>query len=228
MGLLDEFFTAPAGGGGTIDQIARQVGGSPDQVRAAMRQLTPAVTRGIQRQAGSQDGLGALLEMLQRGGHQQNLGNPSAYGQPSTINAGNDVLGQIFGSKEVSRQVAGRVSEQSGLGPDLLKKLLPIVASLVMASLAKNATGGSQPQAGSGSGGVGDVLGSILGGEQAAPGGMGGGLGDLLGSVLGGGQSQARAPTGGGIGGMLTSMLDADGDGSAFDDILGMETKNMR
>jgi hypothetical protein len=40
MGLLDEFFTAPAGGagGGTIDQIARQVGGSPDQVRAAVRQ----------------------------------------------------------------------------------------------------------------------------------------------------------------------------------------------
>ena len=234
MGLLDEFFTAPAGGagGGTIDQIARQVGGSPDQVRAAVRQLTPAVTRGIQRQAGSQDGLGALLEMLQSGGHQQNLGNPAAYGQPSAINAGNDVLGQIFGSKEVSRQVAGRVSEQSGLGPDLLKKLLPIVASLVMASLAKNATGGSQAQAGSGSGGVGDVLGSILGGQQAAPGGMGGGagggLGDLLGSVLGGGQGQAQAPGGGGLGGMLTSMLDADGDGSAFDDILGMATKNMR
>ena len=101
-----------------------------------------------------------------------------------------------------------------------------------MASLAKNATGASQAQAGSGSGGVGDVLGSILGSQQAAPGGMGGGggggLGDLLGSVLGGGQSQARAPTGGGIGGMLTSMLDADGDGSAFDDILGMATKNMR
>jgi hypothetical protein len=202
-------------------------------VRAAMRQLTPAVTRGIQRQAGSQDGLGALLEMLQSGGHQQNLGNPAAYGQASTINAGNDILGQIFGSKEVSRQVAGRVSEQSGLGPDLLKKLLPIVASLVMASLAKNATGGSQAQAGSGSGGVGDVLGSILGGQQAAPGGLGdgtggGGLGDLLGSVLGGGQSQAQAPSGGGLGGMLTSMLDSDGDGSAFDDILGMATKNLR
>jgi hypothetical protein len=233
MGLLDEFFTAPAGGagGGTIDQIARQVGGSPDQVRAAMRQLTPAVTRGIQRQAGSQDGLGALLEMLQSGGHQRHLGNAADYGQASTINAGNDVLGQIFGSKEVSRQVAGRISEQSGLGPDLLKKLLPIVASLVMGSLAKNAMGGSQAQAGSG--GVGDILGSVLGGQQPASGGMGGGpgggLGDLLGAVLGGGQSQARAPAGGGgLGGMLTSMLDSDGDGSAFDDILGMATKNMR
>src|SRR5262245_46300583 len=233
MGLLDEFFTAPAGGasGGTIDQIARQVGGSPDQVRAAVRQLTPAVTRGIQRQASSQDGLGALLEMLQSGGHQQHLGNPAAYGQASTINAGNDVLGQIFGSKDVSRQVAGRISEQSGLGPDLLKKLLPIVASLVMGSLAKNAMSGAQGQ--SGGGGVGDILGSVLGGQQAAPGGMGGGsdggLGDLLGSVLGGGQSQVQAPAGGGgIGGMLTSMLDAEGDGSAFDDILGMATKNMR
>src|SRR5262245_11465211 len=46
MGLLDEFFTGPAGatGSGSVDQIARQVGGSPDQVREAMRQLTPAVT----------------------------------------------------------------------------------------------------------------------------------------------------------------------------------------
>src|SRR5262245_1186568 len=236
MGLLDEFFTAPAGGAGSgsLDQIARQVGGSPDQVREAMRHLTPAVTRGIQRQASSQDGIGALLEMLQSGGHQQHLDNPTSYGQTSTINAGNDVLGQIFGSKEVSRQVAGRVSEQSGLGPDLLKKLLPIVASIVMGSLAKNAMGGSQTQATGGQGGVGDILGSILGGQQAAPGagsmgsGTGGGLGDLLSSVLGGGQGQAQAPTGGGVGGMLTSMLDADGDGSAFDDILGMAAKNMR
>src|SRR5262245_19571068 len=232
MGLLDEFFTAPAGGG-SLDQIASQVGGSPDQVREAMRHLTPAVTRGIQRQASSQDGIGALLEMLQSGGHQQHLDSPTNYGQTSTINAGNDVLGQIFGSEEVSRQVAGRVSEQSGLGPDLLKKLLPIVASIVMGSLAKNAMGGAQAPAGGGSGGVGDILGSVLGGQQGAPGGMasgtGGGLGDLLGSVLGGGQSQAQASVGGGsIGGMLTSMLDADGDGSAFDDILGMATKNLR
>ncbi|HEY7687452.1 MAG TPA: DUF937 domain-containing protein, partial [Dongiaceae bacterium] len=224
MGLLDEFFTAPAGGG-SLDQIARQVGGSPDQVREAMRHLTPAVTRGIQRQANSQDGLGALLEMLQSGGHQQHLGNPADYGQASTINAGNDVLGQIFGSKDVSRQVAGRISEQSGLAPDLLKKLLPIVASIVMGSLAKNAMGGSQAQAG-GQGGLGDILGSVLGGQQAVPGAgsMGGGglggLGDVLGSVLGGGAPQQQAAggaPGGGIGGMLTSMLDADGDGSAFD-----------
>jgi hypothetical protein len=238
MGLLDEFFTGSAGGagGGSIDQIARQVGGSPDQVREAMRHLTPAVTRGIQRQASSQDGLGALLEMLQSGGHQHHLGNPADYGQASTINAGNDVLGQIFGSKDVSRQVAGRISEQSGLGPDLLKKLLPIVASIVMGSLAKNAMGGSTAQTG-GQGGVGDILGSILGGQQAVPGAgsMGGGglggLGDVLGSVLGGAPQQqqgAARNSAGGIGGMLTSMLDADGDGSAFDDILGMATKNMR
>jgi hypothetical protein len=236
MGLLDEFFTGSTGGagGGSIDQIARQVGGSPDQVRAAMRLLTPAVSRGIQRQASSHEGLGALLEMLQSGGHQQHLGNPADYGQASTINAGNDVLGQIFGSKDVSRQVAGRISEQSGLGPDLLKKLLPIVASIVMGSLAKNAMGGSQSQPG-GQGGVGDILGSILGGQQAVPGGMGGGglggLGDVLGSVLGGAPQQQQAAgrsSAGGIGGMLTSMLDADSDGSAFDDILGMVTKNMR
>jgi hypothetical protein len=70
MGLLDEFFTAPAGGagGGTIDQIARQVGGSPDQVRAI------AHDRGIgdRRQP---DGLGALLQAA-GGGHRQHPAMP--------------------------------------------------------------------------------------------------------------------------------------------------------
>jgi hypothetical protein len=64
------------------------------------------VTRGIQRQAGS-GWLGALLEMLQSGGHQQNLGNPPpmaaspAPSTPATMSSARSSAG-----KEVSRQVA--------------------------------------------------------------------------------------------------------------------------
>jgi len=47
----------------------------------------------------------------------------------------------ILGSKDVSRSVASRAAAQTGLGEDVLKKLLPVAASLVMGSLAKQQTG---------------------------------------------------------------------------------------
>ena len=51
--------------------------------------------------------------------------------------AGNEVLGQIFGKKQVSREVAQQLSATSGIGADILKKLLPIVATMVLGTLAK-------------------------------------------------------------------------------------------
>jgi hypothetical protein len=80
-------------------------------------------------------------------------------------------------------------------------KLLPILAPIVMAYLAKRLGGGAAAGAQQ-QGGIGDLLGSILGGmggQQGRPqqggqqqGGLGdmlnGPLGDLLGGLLGGGR----------------------------------------
>jgi hypothetical protein len=230
MALLDELFDPR--NSGAISQIAQQVGISDAQARSALQQLTPALSRGIQRNAATEDGFAALSRALEGGNHGRYLDDPRQLG--NAVDDGNGILGHIFGSKEVSREVAGRVGQQTGIGADLIKQLLPLVASLVMGALAKNAAGGGAfgggpAQAGSSGmgGGLGDILGSVLGGGQ--PGqrpGAGGGLGDILGSVLGGGQ-QPQA-SGGGLGGILGSMLDANKDGSPFDDILDMVTKGRR
>ena len=116
---------------------------------------------------------------------------------------GNDVLGQIFGSKDVSRAVAQDASAKSGLDPSILRKMLPLLAMLVTGFMAKQAGGGA-----------------------AAP-SSGGGLGDLLGGLLGGGARSSAAPAPGASGG-LGSLLDLDGDGNPLDDILGMAGKLMR
>ena len=118
--------------------------------------------------------------------------------EPTPVEKGNDILGQIFGSKDVSRTVAGNASAQTGIDPALLKKMLPILAMLVTGYLAKQSSGAE------GSGGLGGMLGNLLGG------------------ALGGGQSQATAS--GGLGG-IGSMLDLDGDGNPLDDLLGMANK---
>lgn len=119
--------------------------------------------------------------------------------QPTDPSQGNAVLGQIFGSKDVSRAVADNAAFQSGLDSGLLRKMLPLVAMLVTGFMAKHADGSAVRAAG--------------GGEPGGVGGLGGVLGSL-GGTLGAGAGA------GGMLGSLTAMLDANGDGNALDDIL--------
>lgn len=242
MNLLDMLLDSQ--NSGAVGQIARQVGVNESDARRALEHLSPAVSRGIQRNIGAEGGLESLLKALQGGNHGRYLDDPSQLGR--AVDDGNGILGHIFGNKEVSRGVANQVSQQTGIGADLLKKMLPLIASLVMGALAKNMMGGGAmgAQGQSSGGGLGDILGNVLGGgQQQAGGGLGdvlgnvlgggrsqqggGGLGDILGSVLGGGQAQAG---GGGLGGILSSILGggSDRDGSAFDDILNMGTRQRR
>ncbi len=195
---------------GGVEAIAKQLGVPPAMAEMGAKALLPAVVGGFNKQAAapaaaSEGGLGGLINILGGlggGGLATNvLGD-----EPTDINKGNDILGQIFGSKDVSRTVAGHAAGQTGLDPALLKQMLPILAMLVGGYMSHKA-GVGVPQ-------------------QDNSGGLGGGLGGILGSILGGG-SQAATPAAGGLGG-LGSLLDMDGDGNPLDDILGMAGKMMR
>ena len=68
-------------------------------------------------------------------------------------------LGHLFGSKDVSREVASHAAGSTGLDEGLMKKMLPVVASLVMGSMSKQATAGGASGA---DGSVGGLLGQLL------------------------------------------------------------------
>ena len=196
---------------GGIGAIASQLGISPQVAEAGAAALLPAVVGGFSKQAdtagGGESGLGSLIGML--GG----LGGASLATnvlgpEPTEVDKGNDVLGQIFGSKDVSRTVATHASNQTGLDPALLKKMLPILAMLVAGYMSQQAGGaqGQQPGGGGLGGMLGSVLGSVLGGQSSqSSSGMGGMLGGVLGSLLGGGTSKQG--------------------GNALDEIIGMAGK---
>lgn len=130
-----------AAGGGATQQIGQKFGLSPDQTSGALAQLVPAVMAGMQRNSQQQGGLDGLLGALTGGNHSQYLDNPDLLAQDSTVQDGNGILGHVFGSKDVSRAVAHQASAQTGIGADVLKQMLPIVATMVMGGLAKqNAT----------------------------------------------------------------------------------------
>jgi hypothetical protein len=185
---------------GGIQSVARELGVSDAQAATGAAALLPAILGGFKRQTQAQptglEGLAGMLGGLGGGGLLDDVLSP----QPTNVSRGDDILGQIFGSRDVSRTVAQNASTQTGLDPMLLKKMLPMLAMLVAGYMAKQGHVSAAPQPG-GSGGLGDLLGGMLGGGQAAAG--------------------RGAPS-------LSSMLDLDGDGNPLDDILGMAGKLLR
>ena len=102
----------------------------------------------------------------------------------------------MFGTKDVSRQVATQAAAHTGLDPDLLKQMLPMAAALVMGALAHHATNSGRAGSATGIGAslglppaLGGIGGSIVGAltstlTHAAGNAAGKGMVDLLGGLL--------------------------------------------
>ncbi len=166
MSLID--MIQGAAGSDALQQIGARVGLSPDQLQSAINSLAPALGPKIAEHAAT-GGLDGAIGSAQ----------DKPVGSDAATAHGNDILGTIFGSKDVSRSVAADASAQTGIGVDKLKALLPQLASVAMMAIAaKQASGG----------GLGGLLGSLGG----LSGGLGGGVGGSSGS--------------GGLAGMLNGL----------------------
>ena len=176
---------------GGLSSMARELGISEQQAATGASALLPAIMGGFRKQAQGGSGgagLAGLLGQLGGGSLLEEVLSP----QPTPVGHGNNVLGEIFGSKDVSRAVAQDASARTGLDSSLLKKMLPMLAMLAAGYMARQNAGAAGAQ-------------------------QGGGLGGLLGGLMGG--SGGAAGTAGGL--ALAGLLDADGDGNPLDDILG-------
>jgi hypothetical protein len=159
---------------GGLQAMARELGVSESQAATGAAALMPAILGGFRKQAsasGGAEGLGGLLGRLGGGGLFDDVVSP----QPTNIGKGNEVLGQIFGDKEVSRTVAQDAAGKTGLDPSLLKKMLPMLAMLAAGYMAKQRGGAGTAAPQSTGGGLGGVLGGMFGGH-----GGGGGFGSML------------------------------------------------
>jgi hypothetical protein len=139
------------------------VGLDDAQTASALSALVPALSAGLRQNLQTSDGLSGLVAALSAGNHQRYVENPAVLGEAGTVADGNGILGHILGSKEVSRQVAAQAGAQTGLAPDVMKRMLPLVATLVMGAMSRQAqTGGGSSLAGVNAGGLLDLLGGAL------------------------------------------------------------------
>jgi len=140
MNLLESILQSQ--GGGVLKQLAQSSNMEEGQAATALSQLVPALTAGL-RQNAAQGGIEDLLGALSSGSHDRCLDQPELLATPESVQDGNGILGHILGGKDASRALAGKVSANTGIGEDALKRLLPLAATLVMGHLSKSTGHGS-------------------------------------------------------------------------------------
>lgn len=123
--------------GSAVQQLAKNFGISSDDALKAVSQLAPKLGRSAQQNMASPDGLSGMLAALQGGQHQRYLDEPATLASPETVQDGNNILGHLLGSKDASRLLANEAASSTGLDGDMLKKMLPMVAAMVMGGMSK-------------------------------------------------------------------------------------------
>jgi hypothetical protein len=168
MASLYEILTNSHDGEG-LGALGRELGLSPAQTQAAVTALLPAISTGLKRSTATPDGLGGLFSVM---GQQQDLlgmydDQETAFGSQG-VAAGNNVLSSIFGSPDVSRAVIDQAQKFSGVSSDILKKMLPVLAGILVSGLMRSGSTGasaSPAQPAPSGGNLGDILGQIFGRE---------------------------------------------------------------
>jgi len=142
MDLLKTLISAA--GSGQLQKLGSQFGLDGGAVEKVLGQVVPALGRGIQKNTRSTGGLEGLMGALKGGGHQRYLDNAADAASAAGVSEGNGILGHILGSKDVSRNLAAHASSASGISPDVIKKMLPMVATMAMGALSKQTNAGAK------------------------------------------------------------------------------------
>jgi hypothetical protein len=170
---------ADAQQGDALTELGNEFGLTPQQTQAAVAALLPAISVGIKRATETPEGLGNLLALM---GSQPDLhamyDNPQAAFAQQGRTAGNQVLSAMFGSPDASRAVTDQAQQLSGVTSSILKKLLPILAGIIISGLMRSGSSQARPSA------------------PQAPADQGGGLGDILRQIFkqGGTEAPEQAP----------------------------------
>jgi len=162
-----------AGADASLGAMSKQIGLSSAEAGKLVKALSPALTHGLQRQSDSDSGLSNFKKALENGGHQRYLQDPDLLSQEGTRLDGNKILGHLFGSKDVSRNVAAHAAEETGLDSALIKKALPILATLVLGAVSKSSNSGQELSERS-TGGLGALAGLFLSRNNDS------GIGDII------------------------------------------------
>jgi hypothetical protein len=162
-----------------IDQIASQLGIDEKDAKSAVETVLPTIVAGLSANAAG-GGAANIEKALVK--------HTSTSTKIADIDTkdGEKIVNHVFGSKKTA--VTEAAAGQANVTQDIIAQILPIVAPIVLAWLAKKFLGGDSAPAApakaetpASSGGIGDILGGLMNSKEGQD-----ALGGLLGGLLGG------------------------------------------
>jgi hypothetical protein len=174
-----------AQGGKAAQNLAERFGITAEQANAAIQALTPALSTGLQRVLQNPGSLSGIIGQLSAGVHQASYQSADSAHSDAGLAGGSAILRQIFGDPNVTGQIAQQASRITGLRPDLLLQMAPVIATMLAGGLTNSLKsqgfsnilsqlgGGTAPSAGAPSaGGLAGIFSSFLGLFGAITGGQ--------------------------------------------------------
>ena len=198
MKLLEQ-----AQGGQGLSQLASQFGLDESKARALTDMLAPAIGQAAKKRAES-GGAETVLGFMKGEDKAAFFDDASAAATPEGVAQGQSFLDSLMGDAAATEGLAGAAAEKAGVDQGTVSQFLPALAAMAQGGLQKQMPDSS--------------IDGMMGMLQGAGGAGGNGLMGMIGGLLGG---KAGAKSSGPDLSMLTRMLDADGDGSVVDDLLG-------
>jgi hypothetical protein len=210
--LFDMLANAQNGKG--LDLLSRQFGLTQQQTELALEALLPAFSQGLKRNASDPYGIAGFMTALASGNHGKYFEDASRAFSPDGVAEGNGILGHLFGSKDLSRAVAAQAAQATGISQEVLRQMLPVIASMIMGGMFKQSTNQLQAGGFGASNPLGEIIEQMMrqgGGmapkqepqPQSAPDPFDNPFGKVLKDMFGGGAApsapQRRTAPGGGM-----------------------------
>ena len=179
-----------------LEQLSGAIGGGKQETSAGINAALPTILGALTKNSKSPQGQSQIMSLLDKDGDGDIMDDIQGYiGGGNDTHGGSSIIQQLLGGNKGKIEQA--ISENSGLNKDASSSLLTQIAPMVMSVLSKQGKqAGDTPNL--------DIQ-SVLG-------------------LLGNAGKQQGGQGGGGLG-MITQLLDQDGDGDVTNDAMKIGKK---
>jgi hypothetical protein len=122
--------------GHALDNLASQFNLTPEEADQAVKAIVPELSEGFLNQASEPAAFGSFAGLLASDHYRAAFADPSA--AQASAQQGGDNVAQLFGSRDALEAAVARASSATGIGPETLSQMLPVIASMIFGGLAKS------------------------------------------------------------------------------------------
>ncbi len=126
----------------TYTSLANAFGISESEAAKAATTIADALSRRIELGTLSRGGVADIVALLSDPVAGRAIAEPKSLAGPDVAQAGNEILSVLLGDKHSSRGIAARAASSAGIDSSLTKRMLPVIASMMIGGLQR----GAEPQ----------------------------------------------------------------------------------